>query len=218
MLDLPGRLAADDVLALPARAALFEALSDRRAPATTRDLAAAVGLHPNGVRTHLDRLARAGLVVRVRREGRRGRPADTWAISPSAAPGGRPPSAYHELARWLARVLSEGPDELKLTGRAIGCELGERSAGAGVDAVEPALAAMGFAPRRMRADAGTIALRLRNCPYCDAAIESQEAVCGLHRAITDGLIDALAPGAELTRFAVGDPRTAGCVVEIADRR
>src|SRR3954454_6088091 len=52
----------DDVLALPIRTALFEALGELRRPATTQELAALVGRHPNSVRIHLQRLADAGLL------------------------------------------------------------------------------------------------------------------------------------------------------------
>src|SRR6185437_14917711 len=101
-MDVPNR--PGDALAQPTRARLFALLGDIRRPATTEELAERLGLHPNGVRVHLDRLAGAGLVTRTRERRARGRPRDTWAISPDAQPGGDPPTAYADLVRWLVRV------------------------------------------------------------------------------------------------------------------
>ena len=54
-----------DALALPTRRRLFAELSELRRPAGTEELAGRVGLHPNGVRTQLERLHEAGLVTRA---------------------------------------------------------------------------------------------------------------------------------------------------------
>jgi predicted ArsR family transcriptional regulator len=60
--DVPSR--PGDVLAQPTRARLFALLSELRRPAPTEELAEQLGLHPNGVRTHLERLHEVGLVSR----------------------------------------------------------------------------------------------------------------------------------------------------------
>ena len=216
MLDPPGAPPADDVLSERSRSRLFTVLSDLGRPATTSELAAAVQLHPNGVRRHLGALESAGLVTRARTEGCRGRPADTWAVATEARPGGRAPSAYRDLSLWLARALAEGagdPDELCCAGRLIGRELATASGRTDDGAVEHQLASMGFAPRRLPAAHGRTSLQLDNCPYRDAAAENQPAICGLHRGMTEGFIDVLLPAAELTRFVAEDPRTAGCLIE-----
>jgi predicted ArsR family transcriptional regulator len=71
-----------DALAQPTRARLFALLGELRRAAATEELAARLGLHPNGARTHLERLANAGLVVRERERQDRGRPRDTWLARP----------------------------------------------------------------------------------------------------------------------------------------
>src|SRR4051794_7957008 len=105
-MDLPTR--PDEALAQPSRARLFELLTELRRPAGTDELAEQLGLHPNGVRMHLERLREAGLVSRERTPQGRGRPRDRWTIAPDARPGGDPPSAYGDLGRWLSRVLAQG--------------------------------------------------------------------------------------------------------------
>src|SRR4051794_523420 len=117
-MDLP--MSPDDPLAQPTRARLFRALSELRRPAGTEELVERLDLHPNGVRTHLERLREAGLVTRERPRQARGRPKDMWVVAADARPGGHPPSAYTDLGRWLARVIRPGrtsPRAVEATGR-----------------------------------------------------------------------------------------------------
>jgi predicted ArsR family transcriptional regulator len=119
------------VLSQPTRARLFALLSELRRPAPTEELAERLGLHPNGVRTHLERLHDAGLVSRQRERLARGRPRDAWVISSDAQPGGDAPTGYAELARWLVRSLASGSThvrDVEATGRQIGRELASNGA------------------------------------------------------------------------------------------
>jgi predicted ArsR family transcriptional regulator len=93
-------------LSQPTRARLFALLSDLQRPAVTAELAERLGLHPNGVRVHLERMRRAGLVVRARTQQPRGRPPDAWTIAPQARPADAAPSADRDLGR---REIPCGP-------------------------------------------------------------------------------------------------------------
>ena len=208
----------DDVLAAPIRARLFAALTGLRAPATTRDLANEVGRHPNTTRVQLQRLADAGL-IECRTEPRaRGRPRHTWAILPGARPGGAAPEAHADLSRWLARALRDGHalSDVEAAGREIGRGLApERGAGGVRQAMLDALTALGFAPRSEATDTDGLRYVLCNCPYRYAVAENPPVVCTLHRGITRGLLDRLAPQRSLTAFVPKDPFTAGCLVELS---
>ena len=59
-----------------------------------------------------------------------------------------------------------------------------------------------------------VAFRLGNCPYRDAVRENQPVVCALHRGLTRGLLDQLAPAARLASFVPKDPDRAGCLIEV----
>jgi predicted ArsR family transcriptional regulator len=207
-----------DVLAFPVRARLFEALRDLRRPATTVELAAAVGRHPNTVRVQLGRLAEAGLIeCRVVRRAR-GRPRQEWVVAVGAKPAGRPPEAHGALGRWLARALRRGGSlaDIEAAGREIGHELAPASAGRPLaGAMHDALVAMGFAPRTQQERPDRLLHVLGNCPYRDAVRENPAAVCTLHRGITLGLLDRLGPGAKLVDFVARDPDAAGCLIEVA---
>jgi predicted ArsR family transcriptional regulator len=214
--DLPTR--PDDVLAQPTRASLFGVLSELRRPAGTEELAERLALHPNGVRMHLERMRDAGFVTRERTRQARGRPRDMWSIAPGARPGGEPPSAYADLGRWLARVVSPsraGLRRVEATGREIGRELAPHGGGSSPEQkMYATLVTLGFQPEREADPKAGLTYRLCNCPYRDAVSENQQVVCTLHRGMTRGLLDELAPNTKLTAFVPRDPYTAGCLIEV----
>jgi predicted ArsR family transcriptional regulator len=216
-LDLPPPDDRGDLLHQPTRRRLFTELAELGGSATTDELAARLDLHPNGVRAHLTRMHDAGLVVRHRVGGPRGRPRDEWAVSPSARPAGNAPEAYRALARWLARAIPPTPArlrEVEATGREIGREFGAAAAAPPVRALGEILSALGFQPWLDLQPGGRLSCRLGNCPYRDSVRENQEVVCHLHRGITLGLLDQVAPQATLARFVPHDPDRAGCEIDV----
>ena len=220
VLDASEASAAQDVLSQPSRARLFALLVRLRRAAGTAELAETLGLHPNGVRIHLERLQEAGLVARARIRTRRGRPPDAWMVASGARPGGDAPRAYRDLGRWLARSIAAravSPRGLERTGREIGRELAPDDAAPGTPAVQEALAALGFQPRVTSGAGEELTLSLGNCPYREVVRENQPAICALHKGITRGLLDVLAPDWRLSSFVPHDPDHAGCLVELGKR-
>jgi predicted ArsR family transcriptional regulator len=213
-MDLP--LPVEGALAQPTRAQIFAFLVEKRGPAGTEELAEHFGLHPNGIRRHLERLLEGGFITRSRVQEGKGRPRDSWAVSPEAHPGGERPRAYADLAGWLARAIPAKPGrlrEVESMGRKIGRELAPSSGDDPAEDLRDALAALGFEPTLER-DRGGFSCRLGNCPYRDSVRENQEVVCGLHRGITAGILAALDPTAKLTHFEPHDPDRAGCLIEV----
>ena len=139
-----------DALAQPSRARLFELLGELQRPASTEELAERLGLHPNGVRTHLERLRDAGLVVRGRERRPRGRPRDSWTIDPQAAGGSaqrvRRPEPLARPRHRLAPIASgrsrvDGPQDRSRVGPA-------KRTGSPEERMYEALATLGFRPAR----------------------------------------------------------------------
>ncbi|HEY7266346.1 MAG TPA: helix-turn-helix domain-containing protein [Solirubrobacterales bacterium] len=208
---------AGDVLAQPTRAKLFALLEEARQPLSSEALATKLGLHVNGVRRHLERLEEAGLLERSKAQGGRGRPADRWTIGSSAGPGGPAPRAYADLSGWLARALDRGPARLgqvERTGREIGRELAPADVDRSGESFRAVVAALGFQPELEVDEDGTARCRLCNCPYRDSVKESPDVVCTLHRGITAGLLDELAPEGSLASFVPHDPDEAGCEIVV----
>jgi predicted ArsR family transcriptional regulator len=218
-MDVPR--ATEGALAQPTRARIFSFLVEKRAPADTAEIAAAFGLHPNGIRSHLERLEEGGFVVRTAQQTKgAGRPRDIWTVSPQAHPGGTSPRAYGDLAEWLARAIPASAGrvrEVERTGREIGAELVDGPAADPPAAFRDALAALGFEPRMIPLRDG-FQCKLGNCPYSGAVRRNQAIVCGLHRGITAGVLAALDPEARLTVFEPKDPERAGCLIEVRRSR
>src|SRR3954454_18760392 len=99
----------DDVLALPIRTALFEALGELRRPATTQELAALVERHPNSVRIHLQRLAGPGVPGRRGAPPARSPPAAPPRSGPPASPGTAPATTTLSPAPPAARAGRRRP-------------------------------------------------------------------------------------------------------------
>lgn len=218
--DLP-RIDEAGELAQPTRARLFSLLGELRRPAATEELAQRLKLHPNGVRTHLERMREAGLLERTSVRRPRGRPRDEWSIAPKARPGGESPRGYAELGRWLTRAIPARPTRLRdveQAGREVGRELAPHEVGSLEDAIRFSFTALGFQPAVSVGPDAKLTCTLGNCPYRDAVRDNQEVVCTLHRGITRGLLEAIEPGARLTRFEPKDPDTAGCLVEVQPPR
>lgn len=220
-MDVPFSPSPGDVLGQPTRARLFALLSELKRPVGTGELAERLGLHPNGVRAHLDRMHEAGLVERARARQPRGRPRDAWTVAAGARPAGQPPHGYVDLGRWLARLVPAGPRrlrEVERAGREIGRELAPKAAGHREAVFESTLAALGFQPQHQSGEAGDVSFCLGNCPYREAVRENQEVVCTLHRGLTRGLLDVLEPEARLAAFEPRDPEQAGCLIEVTGMR
>lgn len=216
-MDLP--FSSEDPLAQPTRARIFALLAELKEAASTDDLASQLGLHPNGVRIHLERLTEAGLVERSsQRRAGRGRPGDRWMVAADAQPAGQPPSGYANLAVWLARAIPPGPTrlrEVERTGREIGRELAPKETRDPAEGLRQSLAALGFQPSMDVKEDGSLTCRLDNCPYRDSVRQNAEVVCTMHRGITAGVLEQLDPKAELANFEPHDPDRAGCLIEVS---
>lgn len=204
-----------EALAQPTRARLFSLLQEFGRPVPTSELAERLGLHPNGVRIHLETLSQAGLIERGRSSNRRGRPRDEWIISSRSGEG---PTADHELARWLARAMPSGRGDLQAiesAGRGIGLELELPETDDSRHRFVGVINRLGFeATVEVGDDQTGFTCRLGNCPYRSAVHENQEAVCALHRGITRGLLESVDSRFNLTEFAPRDPDQAGCVIGV----
>jgi predicted ArsR family transcriptional regulator len=177
------------------------------APGGDVELAERVGLHANGVRAHLERMERAGLVQRGSVGQGPGRPPDAWTLAPDAHPGGSPPRAYRTLARWLARAIGPGRGlrGIEQTGREIGRELAPEATSAPIEALQSTLSVLGFQPAARPGHRDNVTVCLGNCPYRDAVHENQPAIYTLHEGITRGLLEALAPDAKFAAFVPAIP-------------
>lgn len=199
------------------RAALLERLRDATGPLSVPELAAAVELHPNTVRAHLEVLVREGRAERTTEvRTRRGRPRELYRATD--APGGD--EGYAVLAAMLAERLAElgGPVEGVRAGHRWADAVARADAPDAVTEVVRVLSRSGFAPEVDATDGTTRTIRLRHCPFVDVARTHTDVVCGAHLGLIEGTLARLGVTAavELVPFATPDaclarlgPRTSG---------
>ena len=185
------------------RSRLLAVLRDSRGPIGVRELADAVGLHPNSVREQLARLADAGLVAtEAAPPSGRGRPRLRYVVRPEADEQ----EPYRALARVLAEELGRMADPATRA-----AEAGEgwgraliKSAGivtdedAAVRHLVGLLADAGFEPEGPDLPGGPI--RLRRCPFEPLARNHRSVVCGVHLGLMRGALREM--GAPLDVVAV----------------
>lgn len=195
------------------RYAIFLELARSPRPLATAEVAEHLGLHPNTVRPHLERMREVGLLeVETDHRGGPGRPQHRYSTAPDAPGLGLEPPAFPLLATMLLRAAGlggAGADDAVEAGREAGRALASGRpviAAPGhepdeevpcIDALVAVLAQLGFDPARLdqaapggEPSATTVAFA--HCPYRDLAEANPALVCGLHRGLVEGFVDGWA--------------------------
>lgn len=187
----PGKARADR------RGEILEALRAAQAALDVRQLSDRVGLHPNTVRFHLDRLVADGSVSRrVEARTTPGRPRVLFAATDT---GGGDGSEYLVLARLLTEHLADARDPSAVAeraGRAFGAQLAAGSAALEGSPPETAtsrvvgvFADLGFRPELVP-DGERQRMLLRRCPFRELARSRPEVVCSVHLGLLRGALEA----------------------------
>jgi hypothetical protein len=127
--------------------------------------------------------------------------------------------AYLSLCWLLLAVLADDHDPGdvgRMAGRLIGKAARSNDTNAPDDALvqlENFLESRGFMPKQIgsRAEVG---FELGRCPYEEAALANPSLICGLHRALAEGMLEALGGAFEVTKLVARHPTTAGCRLEL----
>ncbi len=208
-------MSAERAVQNPSRQRIIDVLTRAPDGATAFDLAGAMDLHHNAVRTHLSVLAGAGLVwsERERGTGRPGRPRIIFRLTDPGAAGMA--ASRRDLLDILLRLVARARvSEVEV--EAIGVEEGRAIAECGGTLLD-ALQRTGFAPDDVT-DAGTAArggqeIILRHCPFAEVVSgEHGSMVCTLHKGIATGLLAAT--GGELVDFDAVGPHSGRCRVVV----
>jgi predicted ArsR family transcriptional regulator len=179
------------------RFAIYQELSLSPSPLSAGEIAEELGLHPNTVRPHLDRMREAGVVeVETLHRGTVGRPQLRYSLAPGAPGPGLDPPAHTLLAGLLAALAdqlgADGGDAAGL-GRRWGTEaVGRRQPSRGcLAALTAELDRLGFNPAVTPAEGGADRVRVDflHCPFRELAEAYPDLVCNLHRGIVEGFLD-----------------------------
>jgi predicted ArsR family transcriptional regulator len=201
------------------RYAIYLELARAPAPLATSDIAEALGLHPNTVRPHLERMREVGLLeIEIDNKGVVGRPQHRYSVAADAPSLGLEPSAVRLLAALLAGVADSagaGAELAAEVGRAQGEEAAAKQpAKSCLQAVMAELTDLGYDPVAA-GDGISTSIAFTHCPFQELAEAFPHLVCHLHRGIVEGLVAAKG-GAEVTRFNTLDDREP-CQVHLTAR-
>jgi predicted ArsR family transcriptional regulator len=187
------------------RYAIYLELARSSRPLSTSDVAETLGLHPNTVRPHLERMRDVGLLdARPDTAGAVGRPQKLYSLSAAAPSLGLEPPVYPMIARMLLSLAEEAGIDGELAVGAGRAE-GERTAHRRVDTRRPCIDAavamldeLGFDPARVDED-GQTTVAFTHCPFADLAESDPDLVCSLHRGMLEGFVDEVG-GARVVAF------------------
>ena len=204
------------------RYAIYLELARAVRPLRTAEIAETLGLHPNTVRPHLERMRDVGLVqVEAATRGEVGRPQHRYSVAPGAPSLGFEPPMMPVLARMvlaMADRLGASPDDAETVGRGEGARRASPylSAPSALEALVSDLDRLGFDPIVSDGDDDASAVvAFANCPFADVAAEHPELVCGLHRGLVAGFVAEMGD-AEVREFCTLVHRTP-CQVTLTSR-
>jgi predicted ArsR family transcriptional regulator len=186
------------------RYAIYLELARSPAARSTAEIAESLGLHPNTVRPHLERMRDVGLLqVDVDSKGTVGRPQHRYALAPDAPSLGLEPPAFPLIAALLAGVAAASnasTEEAAAIGRQQGTFAARQRASAGscVEALAGELNELGFDPAVGEDETGTV-VAFAHCPYRELAEAFPELVCHIHRGMVEGFVQQWG-GAQVVRF------------------
>ena len=200
-------------LAAPTRSAILDLLRERGGMGA-KDVAEAVGVHPNVARGHLDVLVQAGLAAfGWKRHPSGGRPSKLYEAAP-----GRSGEGGSLVADLLATLIEESVPNFTLarplamkTGSRLGRRFrpkeGDLTFDEQVHALTRALGAVSAAVRVIDRGDGWVEVEDRDCPFRSIATAHPDLACSLDKALKEGVMEAL--GAEtivevVTSIAWGD--------------
>ena len=205
------------------RYAIYLELIRAPSPVTTVEIAERIGLHPNTVRPHLDRMRDVGLIdVHVGGRGEIGRPQHHYSLTADAPSLGIEPAVMPILARMVLSMAQRlGAD--RHDARCVGIDEGVRRSATFRDSPSSLEAfvndhdRLGFDPIVIDADdpRAVAVVAFANCPFGELAADHADLVCGLHHGMIDGFIDALGD-TEVRQFFGAIDRTP-CRVTVGDR-
>lgn len=189
------------------RYAIYLEVARAPAPIPTSTIADTLGLHPNTVRPHLERMRDVGLLeVRPAPPGGVGRPQHLYSLAPDAPSLGLEPPVFPLLARMLldmgiaaglggTEALAAG----HMHGRVLAATVPRGSDTSAADVVTEVSVRLGFDPARVDDDDGGCTIGFAHCPFAELAEANPELVCSLHRGLVEGTV-AEVGGAEMTEF------------------
>ena len=193
-----------EALSVESRAGLLEYIHRKNGEVSVDELAEVFKLHPNVIRTHLEKLHDAGLIESRDEKTGRGRPKKLYRISESGFLIQFPERRYELLSSLLIEIIKKSEMDSEIIA-SVGEEFGrkimrryllERSVenpdlNVLWDAVSEIFGKWGLMPELVRMDQDSVEWDAKNCIYYELAMDNPEITCELHRSIIQGMLNEL---------------------------
>jgi predicted ArsR family transcriptional regulator len=187
-----------NVLGDNTRYAIYLELARSARPLVTAEIAETLGLHPNTVRPHLDRMREVGLVeVMTDARGEVGRPQHRYRLAVDAPSLGLEPPTTPVLARMvleMAERVGAGPADAQAVGESEGAARARdyARAGSALEALVAELDRLGFDPVVAEGDDDDSAIvAFAHCPFAEYAATHADLVCSLHQGMVEGFVASM---------------------------
>lgn len=182
------------------RYAIYLEIARSPAPLSTAEIAETLGLHPNTVRPHLERMCDVGLLEsRPDSTGAVGRPQKLYSVADNAPSLGLEPPVFLMMARMLIDVAHSAGVDSEITLNAGRSEGRSRALSASTSEIPAAReplesvigmqADLGFDPAMVMDGDSSATVAFTHCPFADLAAKNPEVVCTLHRGLVEGFLD-----------------------------
>lgn len=218
--DHTGRLDILKALGDNTRYAIYLELARSPHPLATADIAGVLGLHPNTVRPHLERMREVGLLdVRPAVGGGVGRPQHLYSLAADAPALGLEPPAFPLLANMLLQLAidaelrgDQAASAARHEGRRMAATQDHRRSG--VSLTHEMHERLGFDPQEVLDGEGTT-IFFANCPFGELAAAHPEVVCSLHRGLIEGFVGDFGDSVQVGDFHDYTDREP-CLVSLLD--
>lgn len=176
-------------------------------PHSAREIAEHLGVHITTARFHLDLLIDAGIVQTQSIRSGVGRPHKVYSVRPGSLRAASSEQSYRRLAELLADSLAAGqhttPEDAgaawgrSKTAAVLGAGTGDPARSSGqwigkIGQMVDVLQEWGYTPEiALAADGRTARVSLRDCPFLELAAKHPDVVCGVHRGLIRGTLEAL---------------------------
>jgi predicted ArsR family transcriptional regulator len=213
-----------NVLADPTRYHIYQYITKKHGGVSVQEIADAFNIHPNVARLHLTKLEDVNLLIsETQKTGKGGRPSRLYRLSDEVIQLYFPFRDYQLLAKIAIQTMLKlgetGKQALYETGKKFGKELVENqlahnqtadklSFAEKVDILKEAAETAGFSPSfDYKENEKKIYFQIYNCPFKEMAFSQPEAVCHMHNAFIQGMLEALFAKVELIEE---ENMTSGC--------
>jgi predicted ArsR family transcriptional regulator len=192
-----------EALSVESRANLLEHIYKKNKGASIEELSKVFRLHPNVIRTHLDKLQEVGIIESYEEKVGQGRPRKIYKKSKKGISIQYPQRRYELLSSLLLEIIKDSFDKSRI--EKVGEEFGRNlikkylldkkiskiNLNTLWNAVSEIFGGWGLMPKLVEITQDSVRWDAKNCIYYELALQHEDIVCFLHESIIRGMTKEL---------------------------